>query len=365
MKRDSAMSIQIRNTGMRGAAGFSIIELMISITLGLVILAALTGFFVTTSANRHEMERNTRQIENGRYAIDTLRDDVIMAGFYSDMVPLAIPTWSANPVCPTNASDPTALGFSPSPTYTAPLPLFGFADGSGAPGACVPNLLPNTDVLVVHRLNSEPVTLAQAQVATPADYPANAQWYVQISECVDDPPTTAFRVDLGSGANFTLRKFDCTNTANLWRLRQSVYYIRDYSVMAGEVPAIPTLVRKELHIGGGNVMQEVPLVEGIQSMKVDYGIDTDGDGAVNQWRRCDAGTPCTAAELGNVMAAKIYVLSRNIEASQGWVDTKTYFMGLSGSIGPFNDAFKRHVYSAQVNLPNRTGPREPQLMTAP
>ena len=62
-------------------SGFSLIELMIAITLGLVILAALTSFFVQTSGNRTEMERNTRQIENGRYAIDAMREDIGLAGF--------------------------------------------------------------------------------------------------------------------------------------------------------------------------------------------------------------------------------------------------------------------------------------------
>jgi hypothetical protein len=47
------------------------------------------------------------------------------------------------------------------------------------------------------------------------------------------------------------------------------------------------------------------------------------------------------------------------------VDNKTYNMGLSGSTTATNDAFKRHVYSAMVSMPNRTGPREPQLAAAP
>ena len=74
---------------------------MIAVTLGLIILAALTAFFVQTSDNRREMDRNTRQIENGRYAIETLRDDLTLAGFYADTAPLIAPTtWKANDVCP-------------------------------------------------------------------------------------------------------------------------------------------------------------------------------------------------------------------------------------------------------------------------
>jgi type IV pilus assembly protein PilW len=344
----------------RREAGFSIIELMISITLGLVILAALTAFFVSTSANRHEMERSTRQIENGRYAIDTLREDIVLAGYYADMQPLAIPTWTTNPVCPATIAD---LGFAASPAYTAPLPVWGYADGVGVPG-CITDLAPNTDVLVVHRFNSEPVTPAQAAAGTPSGHPASGQWYIQVSQCVEDAtPPGPFIVAAGNGT-FNLKNHNCAAAADVWRLREEVYYVRTCSFTCPPLaPAdfLPTLVRKELNVGGGATMEDQPLVEGIQGFRVDYGIDNTNDGLADVWKRCDVATPCTTAEWGNVVAAKLYVLSRNAESSPGYVDSKTYSMGLSGTVGPFNDGFKRHVYTAQVNIPNRTGPREPQL----
>ena len=69
--------------------------------------------------------------------------------------------------------------------------------------------------------------------------------------------------------------------------------------------------------------------------------------------------------LGNVTAVKAYVLSRNLEESRDYKDEKTYFMGLAGTVGPFGDKYKRHAYSVLISLPNRSGPREPQLAAAP
>ena len=346
----------------RREAGFSIVELLIAVALGLIILAALTTFFVQTSANRHEMERNTRQIENGRFAIDTLRDDIVMAGFFADMAPGATPTWLTNAPCP---ADVASLGFAVAPTYTVPSPIFGYPDGTGAP-ACVDNAMGASDVLVVRRFNSEPITVAAAQAALPVDFPANLQWYVQVSECTDDDtnfPGQPFVVGTGSTV-FPLHKLNCTDIADVWRLREEVYYVRNYSTVVGD--GVPTLVRKSIHISAGNViMREEPLVEGIQSLRVDYGIDNTGDGLADVWRRCDLATPCAAADWANVTAAKVFVLSRNLDPSPGYVDNKTYTMGLSGTTAATNDAFKRHVYTAQVNLPNRSGPREPQFNAAP
>ena len=74
-----------------------------------------------------------------------------------------------------------------------------------------------------------------------------------------------------------------------------------------------------------------------------------------------AAVPCTVTELSNVMAAKVYVVSRNLDETREYTDDKTYDLGQSGTVGPANDHFKRHVYSALISLPNRVGPREPIL----
>jgi len=117
-------------------------------------------------------------------------------------------------------------------------------------------------------------------------------------------------------------------------------------------------VRVELD---GGVSAPVPLVEGIENLRVDLGVDTDGDGSPNTWRRCDATTPCTAADYSNVMAAKVYVLSRTLDQSREYTDDKTYDLGVSGTTTAAGDHYKRHVYSTLIGLPNRSGPREPIL----
>ena len=63
-------------------AGISLVELMVSITLGLMILSGVLVVFVNTSAARNEVEKTSRQIENGRYASEVLSEDLRLAGFY-------------------------------------------------------------------------------------------------------------------------------------------------------------------------------------------------------------------------------------------------------------------------------------------
>ena len=54
-------------TQRRHQSGLSLIELMVSVTLGLLILSGVLVVFVNASAARNEVERTSRQIENGRF----------------------------------------------------------------------------------------------------------------------------------------------------------------------------------------------------------------------------------------------------------------------------------------------------------
>jgi type IV pilus assembly protein PilW len=74
-------------------------------------------------------------------------------------------------------------------------------------------------------------------------------------------------------------------------------------------------------------------------------------------------TSCTAAELTDTVAVKLWVLARTDEATPGYTDTKTYSMGSNPVVnsGPFNDSFKRHVFSTTVRINNVAGRRETPL----
>jgi type IV pilus assembly protein PilW len=67
--------------------------------------------------------------------------------------------------------------------------------------------------------------------------------------------------------------------------------------------------------------------------------------------------PCTADQLMNATSVRIYILARSREPTQGYVDTKTYDLGAGTTLGPYNDGYKRHVYTTTVQLPNIAGRR--------
>jgi type IV pilus assembly protein PilW len=163
---------------------------------------------------------------------------------------------------------------------------------------------------------------------------------------------------------------------------------------------VPTLVRTRFQlVGGALAHQETEtLVDGIQSFRIQLGVDnvskptaaggtghalttadfqqdvgwastTDtytptkrGDGNADTYITCATGTLCSDPvqapfNLANTVAVTVGVLARASSATPGWVDNKTY--NVAGStLGPFNDAYKRHVYTETVRLNNISMRRE-------
>jgi type IV pilus assembly protein PilW len=82
-----------------------------------------------------------------------------------------------------------------------------------------------------------------------------------------------------------------------------------------------------------------------------------GDGVPDdEFIHCTTAAPCTVAELANVTAVKLHVLARSREPSQGFNDAKSYMLG-DTVVGPFNDAFQRHLFVTTIRLPNVSGRR--------
>jgi prepilin-type N-terminal cleavage/methylation domain-containing protein len=67
--------------------GFTIVELMIAMTISLMLLVALVSIFVNTSRSQTEMVKTNGLIEGGRIAIQLLQEDIVHSGFWGGHVP--------------------------------------------------------------------------------------------------------------------------------------------------------------------------------------------------------------------------------------------------------------------------------------
>ena len=346
----------------RTQRGFTLIEFMIAATISLIILAALTGAFVANSRTRDEMERANQQIENGRYALQVMTDDLQMAGFYAQFdINLANP--------PTPAIKPHACTTLLADLRSAlPLHIQGYDNGGGP--LCLVDYKAGTDVLVVRRVST--CVSGSANCAAVAGAP-----YFQASTCSSgaelqsSQATDFYRLDSTIG-NLDRHLRDCTTLAPLRQFLVHIYYVANND-QAGD--GIPTLKRLELGgSGGAPAFSIVPIADGIENLQLEYGIDTDGDGQPDVYTadpdnytaaggNCPTVTADCMTNWRNVMAVKVNLLARNTTPSLNFIDSKTYVLGLDASgapnsFGPFNDAYKRHAYTTSVRLTNPAGRRE-------
>ena len=364
--------------------GFGLVELMISMLIGLVIIGALVSLFVNTSGNNRELARANSMIENGRFAIKVLEDDLTHAGYWSGHMPLFDDQTSNDdptPEVPTGVPDP-CLPYDPADwdaaykTNLVGIPLQAY-DDPAAVGTCVAegvidDYQADTDLLVVR--HTETCVPGEGGYCE-ADVAGNL--YMQTSFCETEATPYVFDT-----SGYTLTERDCAAVAEKRKFVSNLYYVRDYAVTAGD--GIPTLVRSQFDLSGALAHQApVALVEGIEAFRIELGVDdvsktgaavdytvavdwldpddrttptNRGDGVPDgAYVRCSPG--CTASDLMNATSARIYVLARSREASPNYTDTKTYTLGSAGAVGPFNDNFKRHVFTTTVRLTNISGRR--------
>jgi type IV pilus assembly protein PilW len=378
--------------------GFTLVELMVSMTIGLVLVLSMLVLYTNIARNQAQLGNTSRQVENGKFALQILQDDLRHAGFWGDYLPRFDDRGVANPEDVPNALPNPCLAYS-SANWTAAytrnlmgISVHGDSSASGTVFSSECNtLLTNranvtnvpTDVLMVRYADN--CTTGQPN----CDAETAGRLYFQSSRCAQE---------IAAGNRFVLNTTGLTLKSNIKcvfpaavppvvppdtiagkrRLVSNIYYVRSFSVTAGD--GIPTLMRSSFNLEGTTLAHRTPepLIDGIEAFRVEYGIDNigrngaaanynlglgainRGDGVPDVYITCpkSGGTACNVGDMFHVVSARIHVLARNIEPTPGHTDTKTYV--LAGTpYGPFDDRFIRRAYSTTVRLMNPAGRREP------
>jgi type IV pilus assembly protein PilW len=339
-------------------AGLSLVELLVAVALGLLVMAGLAALFANTSAARNELERSARQIENGRFAMEILSDELRQAGFYGEHQVAATATIAAVPdVCATTAAEWAA---------NMAVAVQHFDNGVGVPPCITGSRKGGTDVIAVRR-----VSTCEAGVGDCPNVLAG-QPYIQVAKCATETPTRPFILDRAGAVPFNLTLRDCAGAAKMRRYIVRVFYIATDN---GNGQSIPTLTRVDFN--GNSFDAPLPLVEGIEELNVEYGLDFAGqaatptmlDGQPDAYyadptnyvnAACLACAPVN--NLTNIVTARIHLLARNIDPSPNYTDNKTYSLGLDRDykvveVTP-GGAYRRHAYTGLVRIVNVSQRRE-------
>ncbi|WP_275096394.1 PilW family protein [Sedimenticola hydrogenitrophicus] len=335
-------------------SGLSLIELMIAMLLALILTAAIIQVFSQMNNGFVELMKSSRQLENGRYAMTIVNEDLRHAGFYGEAYELpSLPLAAPNP-CSTSLSNlEDAL----------PVPVQAFDDSEVLPVAwdCFSNRKAGTDILIIRRAATATIDRGDLDTDPGNAYLQTRGSSLKFAESAADDATNE--------TNFDLVKKDGTTPANIRKYIVHAYYIascRD----CGAGDGIPTLRRLELS-GVDAAMQNVVLVDGIEDFQLDIGLDTSGDGdldeqdtSTHEWAVLPIATNYTNAknQWENTIAVGINLISRNLKLSAGYTDSKTYRQGQAqgASYDPSgSDAkFKRHAFNSVTRVINTGSRRE-------
>jgi type IV pilus assembly protein PilW len=304
------------------------------------------------------MAKTNLMIENGRFAMQLLRDDVQLAGFWG---PIDVIEATAIPdPCLAHADWGTGAARQAYVENLLAVPVQGYSDGSpyATCGAALANVVANSDVLFVRHAST-------CEVGASCDGAGDTGPHIQVSGCrTGGSADPSFLVDTTAAMDARtprMRAKGCVAEVARRKLIANVYFV------APGDRGVPTLMRMTYTNGSFGAPQA--LVEGIDAFKVEYGIDDVGsnglpisatnppDGNTDHYVSCNAGTPCTLALLANAVTVKLHILARNLERSAGYIDNKAYNVGPLAIAAP-NDAYKRHAFSTTVRLVNPSSRRE-------
>jgi type IV pilus assembly protein PilW len=330
--------------------GFTLVEIMVALAVGMVILLALTTIFARNTGNQSELERMTRQLEGARFSLDALSEDIMHAGYFGEFNPNTLPTAPAYQTPDPCATATNAQGWNTGVTpVQIPVAIQGIAAGTAV--ACLTNRAANTQAVVIRRADTGPdLTFAGGNTNN---------LYLQVSRCDKDVPPTypadrlvAAAVPVATPqATFVLRRPDCaTINDRIRRLTQRTYYIASCNECAPS-DGVPTLKRVEVIDG---VLRTASIAEGVENLQIEYGLDTNNDGRPDSYNTMGSGVISGAAPnvWENVVSARVHLLARSVEPTPGFVDARTYQLGPGVSIVPTADRFKRTLMTSTVRLVN-------------
>ncbi|MEN9544000.1 MAG: type pilus assembly protein PilW [Pseudomonadota bacterium] len=315
---------------VRAQAGLSLVELMVAVTIGLLIVAALTALFVKSSSARREIERSAEMQESGRYALQFLRNEIAHAGFYG---PLVGPTGSTDLPCSTTVSewsDSLLLHVSASNDDDITT-RFACIAGTGATARKA-----GTDAIFVQRAATCSVgeSGCDPQVAGTA--------YLQVSGCGNEYSTQPFVAAVAPSATasapFALHKKDCTTQAPLRRFVRRIFFVANdnslrYVDLGPDGPTAPVLVSA-----------------GVENLQFSYAIDSDADGSPNSYSAAP-----DAASLPNTVGVRVWLLARSTEEGLA-PEGKSYQLDTL-NLSP-TDRLKRHVYASYISFITPAGAKE-------
>ncbi|MET0232679.1 MAG: PilW family protein [Rhodanobacteraceae bacterium] len=409
----------------RANAGLSLIEVMVALAISAILLFGLSQIFIGSKNVYRLQEGMSRVQENSRFVLQYLESNVRMAGYMGCGNDVDLTAKSGSPPAFLNhlAQMSSTLGVPPivqdtltsAQRFQRPIEGYAYTGGGfdgldpavGAAGDWEPNLqtpeplglfasldttpIKGSDVLVLRLINADSTAVVgnfnmdagTFRVADPSLVRAGNIY--AITNCANARIFKATSIDTGTGlvtANATdnlLRlttnpnstwtgsyanmQFNQIGTALNAEVHQADYLVL-FVGLRGDVPVLKALTGPP----GALVAQEI--ADGVEAMRVQFGVDTDADGNVDKYvpaNNTEADSNLAVANKTQrdiawrkVLSVRIALLVRSADrasesAHTGAATEDNVFYLFDTAVQRPKDSRFRDVYTTTISLRNRLG----------
>lgn len=338
------------------SAGFSLVELMVAIGLSLLLLTGVVAILSSSRVSYESTDQLSRVQETGRFALEQLSRHIRSAGFSGcSRQPNYISTALNSPgnlqwnflEGPVRGFDASGTGWVPaiSSVPAADVSTNGAAEGS--------------DILVVRgpRLDATPV-MVTTSMADPQD-PLAVNATTGIDPAGDvvmaysceglafffaQPSGNTLLHGVTSelpGNQFATTSYPLRRNAEVVPVETVVYFV------GASGGTVPTGTRSLWRRRGVTAAAE-ELVQGVEQMQLEYGIDTNGDRIVDIYEKATATT-----NWDRVIAVRVALLVRSIEQYGTDTDQRSYRLTADTTVAAPGDRRLREVFTSTVSIRNR------------
>jgi len=305
--------LRLHSAAHKSSQGFSLIELMIAMVLGLIIIAGAISVYLASKRSLTEVEQVASLSENGRFALQILGTSARHIGFFGGANPEDITADGSLGAVVGNCTGDAAA-------YDTSNSMFAVRATSANVLGCITDAVPNTDVLVIKGVDPSPqydanpddpnaprdgtISFPSGQWSTQETYVISNSEAGILLDGADTPPDVLEGADIPLGV--------------AWPYRLQIYYIRN--------GATPTLSRKILAWDSGSMsVVTQDLVQGVENLRLLFGYDSANSGEVDTLANLTEVT--TANAWDQVTSLQAFILLRSDVIDPNYDNEKTYQLG--------------------------------------
>jgi type IV pilus assembly protein PilW len=316
-------------------SGFTLVELLVSLALGVLLSAGIVTIYLEGRRNFFQDDEIARVQESGRYATRLLTREMGMVGFIGGVSDLATASIQDNVTADCGQGGTWALD------ATNPVEIIDDADAATPSNyySCFDSdkYEPDTDIIVVKR-TADTASVESGAYQTGVSGFSSSKIYLQTEN------RGLGQVDFYSGQSLANNASVIgTDGMDVWEYKVNIFFVGEDS--DGDT----SLCSYSLDDSAEFTRQ--CLVKGIENIQIELGIDVDEDGVADRFIPASTDPVAGGVNIGEVVGAKLYVLVRGQDVTN-ITESRTVTYNLGSKVVEHTDRFYRRVFSTTVQMRN-------------